>query len=120
MVINAIWDDLAEIVSHIYLHPEEVVKRWTSIECEDFQLPLIAILGFLESVVPPLSDKHKEIRNDSVYRVIREIVSNSHLDDLLECDDALRRFRYRNHVSDSTKAQVAKFIAERSGPPLLN
>ena len=114
-----LWNDLAQIVSHIYVRPEDAAKRWTTVDCKDYQLPLSAIINFLEHAVPPLCDEYREIKNDWGYQAIRDIISNSHLNELLEFDDSQRRFRYQTRVAASIKTEIANFIAKRSPPPLI-
>src|SRR5437773_823920 len=112
--MGAIYEDVALMQSHIYNGQEETVKRWAPVECEDYQLPLALIVGFLSNAVPPISRPDLRLQNRPEYQAIVAIVRNSNLCSLLEYDASAQVVRYRETVPDSTKEEVAEFISARA------
>lgn len=109
---TAIYQDIAKMATHVYVHPEVLARTWTSAECADYQLPLSIILGFLSHAIPPLCEKHIRIKDSSIGQAVVDIVRNSSLSSLLEYEPAERCVRYREDISLSIKTDIAKFVNE--------
>lgn len=105
------YEDLEYVIAHIYVCPKEGVRRWTQIECNDYQVPLSLILGFL--VFPHLRPE-LSIRSRPEYHAVVDIVQNSGLSELLEHDNSRNCIRYRSEVPASIREKVAQFVRDRS------
>ena len=58
MNMQNIYDEIQFIQSHIFVRSEEEgVKRWTDRQCDDYQLPLIGITGFLSNALYPTNQE---------------------------------------------------------------
>jgi hypothetical protein len=114
MNTDPIFNDIAIMQSHIHhIRPEAAVRRWSSVECQDYQLPLIHVVGFLSTAVPPISRTELRLQKVTEPRVVIDIVRNSSLHSLLEYDETLNVIRYRKSVPSAVKEAIAAFLDSR-------
>src|SRR5262245_58876636 len=52
MNLQPVYEILAALTWHVYVHPEEFVKRWSRVECEDPQIPMSYVIRFIREAVP--------------------------------------------------------------------
>jgi hypothetical protein len=108
------FDDIAFLHSHIYIRQEDAVKRWTQVACDDYQLPLSLLIGFLSDAIPPISLPHIAVRERAEYQALVDIVQKSRLNEILVLDGPQRVVTYRREVPEADRRAIAEFIQVRS------
>jgi hypothetical protein len=105
------FSDLKFLLDHVYREPEKAVRRWSSAECSDFQVPIALITGFLFNSLIPNRPVRLNLRDKPEYRAVIEIVENSQLQSLLEFDREGNCVRFRQQTPDSVIREVAEFVS---------
>src|SRR5690606_7629490 len=104
---------LAEVVflqQHIHVHSEQAVRRWSDVDCNDYQLTVALIVGLLSH--PELKDAIC-LRCEPEYRAMSDIIRNSNVGQLLEVDD--KQIRFRTTISKDLRAEVSrKLLSDHS------
>jgi hypothetical protein len=106
--------DLEQIQSNIHGHHAETVRKWTSRQCGDSQIPLIVIVTFLTKAVPPFSRAQFRIDERPECQAALDIIQRSNLSTLLEYDTNTHCIQYRENVPPQIKSTVAQYLFDRS------
>jgi hypothetical protein len=114
MDTSGFFEDLLYLVQHIHVEPDVAVRRWTHIDCRDYQVPLALIAGMLTGFDLPNWSEGLKLRDTPEHRAVGEIVNNSRLAVLLEVDADGQRIRYRDTLPALVKEDVARFIGRNS------
>ena len=111
-----VYADLGFLLQHIERDQESAVKRWSSIPCEDYQVPLALLSGLLIDLWLAKGKATFPIRAKPEYHALAEIVRRSHLAELLVINEQDESIRLHSHVSQETLDEVAQFVtANTSG-----
>jgi hypothetical protein len=111
--MKAIIEDLISIQDHVFVDSEKTAKQWTTCECDDYQLPLGTIIGFLVDATFPLYQEEIRLGEKPGHKVIVDLVRNSSLRAILVFDEPKKSVRYRDTVPSTVKEAIATFLASR-------
>ena len=104
-------EDILFILQNICQSPEMAVKRWSSIPCDDYQLPLVRLMSFI--TYPDRGSL--SIKEIAAHRIIVDIISHSHLAQILEYDARSGGVRFRAGFPVVLQTELRKFIAANTG-----
>jgi hypothetical protein len=113
MNLSKILEELDFMQSHLFVHPEVAVERWTSRKCDDYHMALLGLLGFLASATPPIDRACKAISDRSENLAVVDILQNSSLASILKYDETERCIRYQDQITPDVKEQIALFLMSR-------
>lgn len=105
--------DIKYLWECIYGNPKACVRKWSDVECEDYQV-VIGLLTHL--LMEPLIDSSPELvlKSRAEYRAAADVVMNSGLGDVLVIDAESTVITFREELDFDKRLQVAKFVARHS------
>ncbi len=110
MKTESILNDLATIRSHIFHDPESAVRVWSSVECDDYQLPLILVNGFFSGALLGYGPLELSIKDTVTYLAAYDILRNSHLREIIV--DSEHTIRLNFDVDPEVLAAVRQDIKD--------
>jgi hypothetical protein len=103
---------VATLRDHLYYHPEEYVKQWSSQQCgergEYYDIPLIRLVAFLTG------EFDLPIESDAEGAAVLDIVKHSPLSSLLEHDVPTNSIRFKKEITEDYKKAIANYLRSRA------
>lgn len=117
---SAFYLDLKFLLDRIFKHQEEAVKKWSTAECSDYQVPLALVTSMLvDCVVLARPARLLNLADRPELQAVRDIIEKSHLRMLLEVDVAANCMRYREGTPQALMEEVADFVVKNSPPAII-
>src|SRR5579885_969129 len=102
MDFNLVIIEVSVLRDHLYHNPDQYVQKWSSQQCQDYQVPIIRLISFLSDGVGVL-----RVRSDPESMALRDIIEKSELRQLLEFDLSSQVIQFRRDVTSTEKKLIS-------------
>ena len=107
---DAFFLDLQFLCEHVYENPDKAVRRWSDVTCDDYQVPIALIIGFLFKGLIPGRPVTLPLNDSAEYKALIDIVQRSNLNVLLFIDRSDNSVRFCDGTPDNCILEVAEFV----------
>ena len=97
--------EVAILRGHLYRDPEAYVRKWSQVQCSDYQVPLIRLIAFLSDSLQAL-----RIRSDPESSAILDIIHQTCLTRMIEYDLVNHCVQFRKGVTENDKTAISGYL----------
>ena len=112
--IDLVKSDIIFLCKHIYVDSQLAVRKWTDINCDDYQAAIVHAL-LLFNPVRGAIPKPLYLRENPTHKAGLAIVLNSNLSSVLEFNESQNCLRVRDSISRDTMDELTRVYVEHCG-----